>query len=529
MARTKATARKGNLASLNRRNPRLALATSADLPLAVFLSWFASLVWTWLKNSNHAWVLNLPYVGSICATWLENNEIVRTISVSTKDPDEKNHMLQQAVSAYIIQQRIALEDPKMYYELVEDQQQAGSKSDYFGEASRLHPEMMPPVNLWHALTPGVEFMHDYWTPGEVHFRFRSSAPDGSDRIDAFIEKAFKQHQQLEAKKFKDETPRYHFEWLGASCSSGSVVPSALRGGKIRRRGRGRGSGRRMLSSRRQTTSAPQSCKRYLASDATTFSNLFFQEKSRLIQTLNDFSHREGKFGVNRFAHRLGIFLHGPSGSGKTSTTKAISHYTRRHIVNISLRKVKTNKELLEVLQDLKFAVAEEQAPMELMFKDVVFVLEDVDCIAFATESKKCNDGAYWHFKDGEDDPLTVSGFLDAVDGMIESPGRMIVMTATRHENVHPALIRPGRVQLNLSLGAVSRKCAQQMLEHYFHAKLNSQQQSKLTSIYAASDRVSLTPADMEAICLIRDNIDAALFDLTTMLSSSSSSASPIQA
>uniref|UniRef100_K3WXZ3 ATPase AAA-type core domain-containing protein n=1 Tax=Globisporangium ultimum (strain ATCC 200006 / CBS 805.95 / DAOM BR144) TaxID=431595 RepID=K3WXZ3_GLOUD len=446
-----------------------------------------------------------------------------------KDPDEKNHMLQQAVSAYIIQQRIALEKPEMYYELVEDNNhQAGFKSDYFGETSRLRPEMMPPVNQWHALMPDVDFMHDYWTPGEVHFRFRSSTPDGSDRIDAFIEKAFKQYQRLEAKKFQEETSRYHFEWLGVTSSSQSVVPSSSRGGRTRGRGRGRGGRRRMTSSRGQAASTPQSCKRYLASDATTFSNLFFDEKSRLIQTLNDFSHREGKFEVNRFAHRLGMFLHGPSGSGKTSITKAISHYTKRHIVNISLRKVKTNKELLEVLQDLKFTVAGEQTPMELTFKDVVFVLEDVDCITFATESKTRNESAYWHFKDNEDDPLTVSGFLNAVDGMVESPGRMIVMTATHHYKVHPALIRPGRVQLSLSLGTVSRKCAQQMLEHYFHAKLNSQQESQLTSMYAASE-ASLTPADMEAICLIGDNVDAALLDLATMIGGSSPSASAMEA
>lgn len=463
---------------------------------------------------------------------MKRNEVVRTISVSepVDDPDEKNYLLQQAVSMCITRKNLELKGPEMYYELVETPHRSmkNSKRESYGETSKLSPQMLPPVNEWHALLPGVEFMHDYSTPGQVQFCFRSDALDGSDRIDKFIAEAFTQYQQYEAKRLLEERLRYHFEWLGAADSSNSQMRTSTRSrGGRRGRGRGRSAVRRRLG---QPVSPPQFCKRYLASDATTFSSLFFHEKARLIRTINDFTHREGKFEAKKFAHRLGMLLHGPSGTGKTSIAKAISHYTKRHVVNISLRRVKSNKELLAALQDMRFAVAGLQSPVELTFKDVVFVLEDIDCIAFASETEQRRQGG--HFRSGisgmfsadEEDRLTVPGFLNALDGMTESPGRMIVMTATHHERIHPSLVRPGRVHISLSLGFVSRACAQAMIEHYLQAKLDLQQVSRLDSIYATSE-VELTPADMEAICLTGANVDAVLRELSTVLGSNSISPS----
>ena len=47
-------------------------------------------------------------------------------------------------------------------------------------------------------------------------------------------------------------------------------------------------------------------------------------------------------------YSLGIGLHGPPGTGKTSFIKALSNYTNRHVIMISLKMIKTKNQLEKI-------------------------------------------------------------------------------------------------------------------------------------------------------------------------------------
>ena len=47
-----------------------------------------------------------------------------------------------------------------------------------------------------------------------------------------------------------------------------------------------------------------------------------------------------------------------------------------------------------------------------------------------------------------------AGGAQVLDGVVDSPGRIVVMTSNHPEKLDPALIRPGRVNLKLNLGCV---------------------------------------------------------------------------
>lgn len=318
-------------------------------------------------------------------------------------------------------------------------------------AASLTPQVLRPTNQWVPLTFDIEFRHVRAGPC-VQFQFRSTR---SDAIDAFVHQTFEEHEALEAKRAQEETERFLYEWVGKDESK-----QTTRGGGL---GRGRGRERVMrLARRRRFTAQPetvQACKRYRLSDSTMFDNLFFEGKAQLIQTLSDFQRRVGKFAPRRFAHRLGLFLHGPSGSGKTSVAKAIAHYTNRHVVNIHASRITTNREMADLLEDLNYSIPGVSAPVELDFKDVVLVIEGVDEMTFAPDipsdrprpavlfsgaTKKTDD-------DKCGDALTLQGFLSALDGVIDTPERVVVLTASDSHRVSPGLVRLGRVHHSVEL------------------------------------------------------------------------------
>jgi chaperone BCS1 len=129
--------------------------------------------------------------------------------------------------------------------------------------------------------------------------------------------------------------------------------------------------------------------RYRLSDEKTFESLFFREKEPLLNLIDNFHNRTGRYKVKGFPHKLGVLLHGPPGSGKTSLIKALAQHTGRSIVNVPLARISTNAELQSIFFDRAYHVQGQYVPVKLGYKDIIFVMEDVDA---ASKVVKRRDG-----------------------------------------------------------------------------------------------------------------------------------------
>ena len=114
-----------------------------------------------------------------------------------------------------------------------------------------------------------------------------------------------------------------------------------------------------LSSEENKDDAKQ-FKRYKLSDRKTFDSLFFPEKDGLMHLFDNFLEKKEKYAIPGYPDKLGLLLFGPPGTGKTSLIKAMASYTKRSIINISLSKIKTNQELMDIFFDQKFSVKDEE-------------------------------------------------------------------------------------------------------------------------------------------------------------------------
>ncbi|KZV88767.1 P-loop containing nucleoside triphosphate hydrolase protein [Exidia glandulosa HHB12029] len=167
-------------------------------------------------------------------------------------------------------------------------------------------------------------------------------------------------------------------------------------------------------------------------------------------------------------YRRGYLLHGIPGSGKSSTIYALASELMLPIYSLSLA---TRGLTDSGLQSLIL-----QSP-----PDCILTLEDIDCAFPQPRRTDCDDD-----DDNVDDALekhqsrldmrrgpnmdsgvTLSGLLNAIDGVWSEEGRLIFATTNNIEHLDPALLRPGRLDVKVRYETTTREQAARMFVKFF--------------------------------------------------------------
>lgn len=166
---------------------------------------------------------------------------------------------------------------------------------------------------------------------------------------------------------------------------------------------------------------------------------------KLLKAVDDFYSMRDWYIQRGVPHKICILLHGVPGTGKTSLIKALAgHY------GVNIYKMNINQ-----LSDDSLEYALSQVP-----KGNLILLEDVDSSVavqkrvdqYANEPVARDVEVRPHDKPSGFDPLSLTGVLNALDGVIPLDDTLLVFTTNHLERLDPALIRPGRVDVMLELG-----------------------------------------------------------------------------
>ena len=220
---------------------------------------------------------------------------------------------------------------------------------------------------------------------------------------------------------------------------------------------------------------------------SSFDNMFFDEKDACLKQLDFFINNVQWYYDKGIQHSIGFGLHGPPGTGKTSFIKCLAKKTNRHIVSISLKLIKTKRQLEEIFFENHYNNMNRDKP--IAFDKKIIVFEDIDCIGDIVidrdlKSKNALDEITNKLENTEvkdtleklkiplgEEPLTLDDFLNLLDGVRETPGRIIILTSNHYDKLDRALTRPGRIDCTIHMQNISRLNLQKICEFYYGKKM----------------------------------------------------------
>jgi mitochondrial chaperone BCS1 len=142
-------------------------------------------------------------------------------------------------------------------------------------------------------------------------------------------------------------------------------------------------------------------------------------------------------------HRRGYLFHGPPGCGKTTFARAVAAHFRMDVYVVGIASA---------------GMTDERLAIELgrTRPRSVLLLEDVEC-AFAERKREADNSSR----------VTFSGLLNALDGVAAQENRVLIMTTNHVERLDPALIRPGRVDVQQYFGHLDADQARRLFLRFF--------------------------------------------------------------
>ena len=260
-----------------------------------------------------------------------------------------------------------------------------------------------------------------------------------------------------------------------------------------------------------------------------FSNLFGEDIEAIRNRVNFFCKNRKWYDEKGIPYTLGLLLSGAPGTGKTSTIKCLANETNRHICNINLNNDMSKTQLENLFFNENINVTNPGTGQNesycIPLDQRIYVLEDVDCQSdivmeranriiptntynnptellsnpsgllsspMTENLEKPKTGA----KQNEDKhKVDLSFLLNLLDGVLENPGRIVIMTSNFPDTLDSALIRPGRIDVIAKFSNCMNKTIIEMMEFFYDSPLSEEDKARINVL----KEEIVTPAELSKI------------------------------
>jgi chaperone BCS1 len=183
-----------------------------------------------------------------------------------------------------------------------------------------------------------------------------------------------------------------------------------------------------------------------------------RRKKSVLSDMNEYLHPDTvRWYLDRgIPHRRGYLFYGPPGTGKTSLSFALAGVFGLAIYVIPLHDPSiADDDLLTLFSKLP--------------RRCIVLLEDIDAaglergkIPTSTGNGEGDDRDPKQHESGRWARISLSGFLNAIDGVASQEGRVLIMTTNKPEALDKALDRPGRIDIRVAFDNATQEQAREL-------------------------------------------------------------------
>lgn len=217
-------------------------------------------------------------------------------------------------------------------------------------------------------------------------------------------------------------------------------------------------------------------------------------KEKLLGDARNFLSSRDWYIERGIPYRRGYLLYGAPGTGKTSVIQALAGELGLHIYVISLSRRGIDDahlaELINTLPEKCIALIEDI--------DAAFVhglsrgLDYESQASFATQQPPGTNTVRNRDQLPESVRITLSGLLNALDGVGAQEDRILFATTNRRKALDPALIRAGRLDVHVEFHLASRCMAEEMFKQFYLpddvGSNQSKEEARRPSMYSRNER-----------------------------------------
>jgi mitochondrial chaperone BCS1 len=186
-----------------------------------------------------------------------------------------------------------------------------------------------------------------------------------------------------------------------------------------------------------------------------------EQKEQLLADIQRFKDSEEWYQKMGIPFHRGYLFYGPPGTGKTSMVTGLSSYFNCRVYVLKLNDM-TDSNLMQAISNVR--------------PDSMVVLEDVDCAIhkravgeIGPDGKKKKKEKEKKIESGGSFGMgvTLSGLLNALDGMQSPVGVIYFMTTNQIEKLDHALLRPGRTDVKMFFGPADEQMKLKLYMRFF--------------------------------------------------------------
>ncbi|BCM95054.1 hypothetical protein [Burkholderia phage FLC6] len=163
-------------------------------------------------------------------------------------------------------------------------------------------------------------------------------------------------------------------------------------------------------------------------------------KADILGRIEEFSNRREWYRKKGLTYKISFLFYGPPGTGKTTLSKLLSARFKKDLYLLDLSQ-HSNASLMEALATIK--------------PGSIVLIEDVDQSGSAVKDRKKKKELVEAVADLSF--LTMSGVLNAFDGVIGLDNLIVIMTTNHPEDLDEAIKRAGRVDKDYLIGELTSK------------------------------------------------------------------------